>query len=105
MKRFTEKDPTFLGGYTITQEVVETNNTSPLIAKLGIIEDLEEHFGIDMEVIAKAILNGIYGYSITGEIIHVDFDYTALNEACLTFNEVFKSYGKTWSLRKEDLEK
>ena len=88
-----------------------SNKYSQITQKLGKLEDIEEELGISLEVLFKALKDGIY-YDYDGDII--DFSYATLfndEDDCewylttdsATFVEL-KNYGKTWALTKEELE-
>lgn len=88
----------------------------PLLTKLGHFEDLEDELGIPLEVLFKALKNGIYR-------LYEEFDdeppYVRFAFVSILYNEdnsawVFecsnldiydlKDYGKTWALTREELE-
>ena len=114
MKRLTKKDKRTLSGYYIPTDY--SNYHEKEFIKLGQLEDLEEELGIDLITLFKAKKEGIYYKTINHNIY-----YISKNCLCLEFNYEWelwvenhsilngllihlKDYGKTWSLRKEDLE-
>ena len=82
--------------------------------KLYQLEDLEEELGIDLLTLGKALINGVYckgiPYILRGICIHTkDNIGIGFCDNRKFFNEIpvlhlWSDYGKTWSLRKEDLE-
>ena len=80
------------------------------IDKLGQIEDIEEELGIDLLIIAKAVLKGVYVKhpynSIDYEPFRIDYviDYKTNEEWILVCGMYIKDYGKIWALTKEELE-
>ena len=104
MERLTRKD--FKYGGNITQGMKIYN-------KLFDIEDLEEKLGIDLITLFKALKEGIYvkddNYECCGLSKHkgqeIDLNIF-LKRLEIKFVGCWdlSDYGKTWSLRKEDLE-
>lgn len=89
------------------------------IDKLGILEDIEEELGIELEVLFSALKNGIYYFASDGQLIH---DYVWLVNDYVTAGSVVKisfsfktflknqtllltDYGKTWAVNKKVLAK
>ena len=91
--------------------------TDDLVLKLGELEDIEEELGIDLPTLFKAINSKsiwIKSYKI---VEHIEDEYNERvwrlqdghlytywedgSHCCLEIS----NYGKTWSLRKEDLKK
>ena len=92
------------------------------IQKLGKLEDLEQELGIPLEVLFKALKEGIWFKNKNGKLRNVDkihlnsllfwMDKFAVD--CLPEEEIeegfnyiqlhFKDYGKTWALTREELE-
>ena len=89
--------------------------------KLGKLEDLEEELGIPLEVLFKALKNGVYAKFEEGKILETNIKlyYSCDNEfkirvVCLEIGQYedfewedylfVKNYGKTWALTKEELE-
>lgn len=107
--RLTKKSDKDYTGYEPIQELVETNNASPIIGKLGQLEDVEEELRIDLLTLFKA-LKGIY---IKPNNIYVGSPYLCFaenenRELEFQFKVVdtwykVKDYGKTWALTKEEL--
>lgn len=84
----------------------EDVNEWEITCKLGHLEDLEDELGIPLEVLFKALKEGIYNRN--GYIDYVYLDYALLEgKYCLitTDDRVFKLeyYGKTWGLTKEEI--
>ena len=125
MKRFTNKYPDntpvyykyYLNGYHYEQ--------GDFIEKLGQIEDIEEKYKIDIEMLFKATESGIFVndiivYHLSGEVgenQRLDPKYLRINlwDGCLEWNNIwnpedeihqyyFSDYSKTWALTKEELE-
>lgn len=75
------------------------------------LKEIEEKTGINLDIFAKAMNNGIYNKNkISLEIIYIkpenilglDFIFSAIN----TLNNrilYFSDYGKTWALTKKEL--
>ena len=101
--------------YRLKDEELSTKLDS--IHKLGILEDIEEELGIELEVIFSALKNGVYYFNEQGQLIH---DYVWLinnyvsvgvpdkiSFSFITFSErlilLFEDYGKTWSVNKKVL--
>lgn len=87
------------------------------ICKLQDLENVEEEIGIDLTVLFTALKNGVYYFDEQGQLIH-DYvwlvnDYIAegvpdkLSFSFQTFHSrqvlLFKDYGKTWALYKQQL--
>lgn len=75
--------------------------TTDMYNKLHDLEDIEEELGIELVTLFKSVLNGFYvkdGNGIT--FVHK----TDVKEKLMFFKEsLFKDYGKTWALTKEEL--
>lgn len=80
------------------------------IDKLNRIYDLEQELGIPLEVLFKALKDGIYWKTYQDKAEH---SYMGLFEAQIggfylgddEYNDVFtKEYGVTWALTREELE-
>lgn len=84
------------------------------VDKLGQLEDLEEELGIDLLTLFKALKNGIWYkghkdiYFVKGvclDLVGEFFELWVEGHKILDGIQIrLKDYGKTWSLRKEDLE-
>ncbi len=87
------------------------------ICKLQDLENTEEELGIELNIIFKALKNGVYYFDEQGQLIH---DYVWLvnnyvaagvpDKLSLSFKTVhneqillFEGYGKTWALYKQQL--
>jgi len=113
--RLTKKSDRDYTGYEPVEELVKGNNASPIIGKLGQLEDIEEELGIELVTLFKALKNGIYEKFEDGE--YVKFNGLCMpikshklklnvNKKCLERGNdyfYFKDYGKTWALTKEEL--
>lgn len=115
MERLTRKDRRTLSGYHIPTDY--SNYHEKEFIKLGKLEDLEEELGIDLITLFNALKGRIYAEAYhykTEEKSIIDFEEPRLiyyDEWCLTgtcgtfsYCVALKDYGKTWSLRREDLE-
>lgn len=91
------------------------------IDKLSKLEDLEEELGVPLEVLFKALKEGVYAKFEEGKILETNIKlyYGCGNEfkirvVCLEIGQYedfewddylfVKDYGKTWALTKEELE-
>lgn len=100
MERLTEK----VNGEYIHK--VHKCSLNDCYEKLSKLEDIEEELGIPLEVLFKALKDGIYNRN--GYIDYVYLDYALLEgKYCLitTDDRVFKLeyYGKTWWLEKPEV--
>lgn len=93
------------------------NDEQRRYAKLGQLEDIEEELGIDLITLFKALKNGVY-YFVSGTQLIKDYVWLVdnymsigtrdkLSYSFMTAFErqtlLFKDYGKTWALTKEEL--
>lgn len=99
--------------YRLKDEELSTKLDS--IHKLGILEDIEEELGIELEVIFSALKNGVYYFTPEGQLIHeyvwlVNHYVTAgvpekiyFSFKTLLGNQtlLFADYGKTWAVNKK----
>lgn len=116
MERLTHKVD---GEYYPIQNIL--GSVRPRIhAKLGKLEDIEEELGIPLEVLFKALKDGVYAKFEEGKILKADIKlyYSCHNEfkirvVCLEIGQYevewedylfVKNYGKTWALTMEELE-
>ena len=98
-----------------------TKDKQEFINKLGRIEDLEEQIGCPLEVVFKAIKNGIYTnwdwyydeFDINAELAHIDNVYYGVNpfeKISIMFRYKketiidLKDYKKTWWLKEDKSE-
>ena len=75
--------------------------------KLGQLEDIEEELGIGLDTLYELLIRGCY-YKCNNEILYTFGDVSVSNKCiCNPYNKelLFKDYGKTWALTKEELEK
>ena len=74
--------------------------------KLGKLDDIEEELGIPLEVLLKALKEGIY--HIQYDSIFVDLTVTLKGNIVFQDSDnnliSLKDYGKTWALTMEELE-
>ena len=116
MSRLTEKIKN-------TEDYVRlaTKDKQEFINKLGRIEELEEQIGCPLEVVFKAISNGIYTnwdwyydeFDINAELSHIDNVYYGVNpfgKISIMFGYKketiidLKDYKKTWWLKEDKSE-
>jgi hypothetical protein len=78
------------------------------VEKLGKLEDIEEELGIPLEVLFKALKEGVWVkedmWNNNYKIINSGY---VINEYCIYNNDFARStkdYGETWALTKEELE-
>lgn len=120
--RLTKKNNAFSCGYEATEELVKQQNASPIIEKLGKLEDIEEELGIDLETLFTALRKGVFA-SMYGEEVKKGTEIIFIKpkkvelwllDKCFKYwwgypCDVsvyhFKDYGKTWALTKEELNK
>ena len=110
--RLTKKSEKDYMGYEPIEELVKENNASPIIGKLGQLEDIEEELGVDLLTLIKVFKDGVY-IKINGEIGYIQYvsifkkrkwrlysssTFWGKYDICLV-----KDYGKKWSLTKEEL--
>lgn len=99
--------------YRLKDEELSTKLDS--IHKLGILEDIEEELGGELEIIFSALKNGVYYFASDGQLIH-DYVWLVNNYIAVgtpdkmsfsfkTFLEnktlLFADYGKTWAVNKK----
>ena len=102
---------------TIKDKAIRDNFNAEY-AKLADLEDIEEELGIELTVLFSALKNGVYYFAYQSQLTH---DYVSLIDNYFSFGPVdklyftfktwrenepllFKDYGKTWALTKEELE-
>ena len=90
----------------------ENIDNEEIFNKLGKLEDIEQELGIPLEVLFKALKDGIYWDYKHREPEDVSFRlcykelivrYSCFGETDYEYLEL-KDYGKTWSLNEEELE-
>lgn len=114
------KDDYYNGYYTngrMSSGIVYINSdkdfTNAAINKLGQLEDIEEELGIDLFILFKANNDGVY-YKKNLKHYNAELDF---KHKCIRLSKhyeaeddfechyvMFKGYGKTWALTKEELE-
>lgn len=121
MTRLTEKIDNKVLPYDMKKQDNLIDYIIKTTTKLGQYEDIDEELGITYEIIYKCATQGFYEkvyvfneprYVFT-YAKYVDFENKKLvrisyNDWDETYSEkeyLFENYGKTWSLRKEDLER
>lgn len=131
MNRLTKKETNCLAGngYRKCDYLLDGTSKVEALNKLGQYEDLEDELNFDLEIVIKALLNGVYcTHSVSernyfsGTELSISGNHEALvvyenNVYWITKNGErikqqrtiykrfeFKDYGKTWALCKEDLE-
>ena len=90
--------------------------------KLGKLEDIEEELGVPLDVLFKALKDGVYAKFEENKILKADIklyynlcqNEFKIRVICLEIGQYedfewedylfVKDYGKTWSLTKEELE-
>lgn len=101
--------------YRLKDEELSTKLDS--IHKLGILEDIEEELGGELEIIFSALKNGVYYFASDGQLIHDHVSLVnnyigvgtpdKLSFSFLTYSTrqilLFENYGKTWSVNKKVL--
>ena len=110
---FNKYEPTKLKRYTFEGDFI---NYSEAYNKLSNLEDLEEELEIDLITLFKALKQGIYYKSFSGDIDYIsngvltiscNFGFDIWVEGHKRFDGLLinlKDYGKTWALTKEELE-
>ena len=75
--------------------------------KLGQLEDIEEELGIDLITLFKALTNGVYYLNKQKELHWCQARNLVISQKSLRVYrhhyKLFKDYGKTWALTKEEL--
>ena len=86
--------------------------TSPLVEKLGQLEDIEEELGIDLITLFKALEEGIWFKNFDGKLrfsplmcAELEISEKGLSLISMEMDALFyfKDYGKTWALTREEL--
>lgn len=115
MNRLTKKNNI---GYFPAYERETKENYYDLVHKLGVLEDIEEEIGIDLEILYKALKSEsiwIQKHIGAGKFRIVEVNIRGLNINKYT-NEItirdennslhiLNGYGKMWSLDRKELEK
>ena len=127
MDRLTKRDNRTKSGCRLP--TYATKNEEDVFIKLFKLENLAEELNFDLEIVIKALLNGIYCTHSTSERNYfsgTELSISGNHEALVVYeNNVywitkngerikqqrvvykrfeFKDYGKTWSLSRNDLE-
>lgn len=117
MERLTKDKRTMC----IVEDNQNKNYFNQIHDKLSKLEDLEDELGISLEVLFKALKDGVYAKFEEGKILKTDIKlyYSCYNEftirvICLEIGQYedfewedylfVKNYGKTWALTREELE-
>ena len=107
--RLTKKSVEDISGYKPIEELVLVNNASPIIGKLGQLEDIEDKLGIELAILFKALRSGIHiiddGYPYNDRVDLIYSSSIPCGFKCKVSDHCvfFKDYGKTWCLTKEEL--
>jgi hypothetical protein len=100
--RLTRKNEIYLGGY---EPMCAFNEA---FSKLGRLEDTEEELGIDLLILAKAMMNGIYDkegkFHKQVYLCFIDGEWMIADMQTDCWYPV-SGYGKTWALSKDELNK
>ncbi|MBR3208803.1 MAG: hypothetical protein IKF82_00900 [Bacilli bacterium] len=87
-----------------------TKDKQEFINKLGELEDLEEQLGCPLEIVFKALTNGVYYEDVANRMnyMSVDLHLNLEGEYVLYFTDeeylLTKNYKKTWWLKKDKSE-
>lgn len=103
--RLTKKFTLVENGYYY-YSTQDNEYTSPLVDKLGQLEDIEEKLGIDLITLFKALKDGIYISKNDKRFIPVVLIHkNMILELEIGYKDYVsvKDYGKTWALTKEEL--
>lgn len=90
-------------GYCFIQE-------GQIVQKLGKLEDLEEELGCPLEVVVKALQNGVYYEDAANNMRYMvaDLHFNLAGDFVLYFDDeeylLARNYKKTWWLRKDKSE-
>ena len=107
MSRLTRYEPREYSMFPYQLKDDELSTKLDSIHKLGKLEDLEEDLGCPLEVVFKAIKNGVH-IKIDDEEIDIEGWKLSIfiEEQCFIINEMlfrtklpFSDYGKTWWLK------
>ena len=107
MSRLTYKDIKVSGGYN----AVDTDEYA-CVVKLGKLEDFEEELGCPLEVVVKAIQNGIWYEDVANRMTHIGVGLDTANYDCEyllreydnTIRFLPRNYKKTWWLKEDKSE-
>ena len=110
MNRLTKKNDI---GYFPAYERETKENYYDLVHKLGVLEDLEEEFGIDLIILFKALKQKYVFHEENLKIellgLHIKSDelylYGFVEDTMHAVYLRLKDYGKTWALDKEEFYK
>lgn len=111
--RLTKKSNKDSLGYEPIEELIKQNNASPIIAKLGQLEDIEDELGIELITLFKALKKGVYikkAYLPFYPLALMREDYSNHTTKYFVFYKgkkkylKLRDYGKTWALTREELE-
>ena len=87
-----------------------TKDKQEFINKLGRLEDLEEELGCPLDVVFKALQNGVYYEDVANCMRHMDADlhYNFEGDFVLYFDDeerlLARNYKKTWWLKEDKSE-
>ena len=119
MNRLTEKNMLTKSDLYCMEIDCELDTVAKWHNKLSQLEDIEEELGIDLITLFKALKNGVYYFTIGGQLTKdyvwlVDnyISIAARDKLSYSFRTafegqtlLFQDYGKTWALDKQTLEK
>lgn len=96
----------------LPMEYEQIENSNACVDKLGKLEDIEEELGIDLIALFRALNDGIYVIEDNDNYVVEDGIRSIEHWGCgwgittdmESLELLFKDYGKTWALTKEELE-
>ena len=105
MSRLTEKVKN-------TEDYIKlaTKDKQEFINKLGMLEDLEDELGCPLEVVFKALQNGVYYEDVANQMRYmpVDLSFNLEGDFVLYFDGeeylLARNYKKTWWLKEDKSE-
>lgn len=113
--RLTKKSKKATLEYEAIEQLVRRGDASPLIAKLGKLEDHEDALKIDLDTLLKSFGGVFYKkgdkIKFSCHLALVDWRFYVLDEEIIEVNNMkfgfaleLADYGKEWSLYKKDLD-
>lgn len=112
MIRLTKKN-NGTGSWTQTGDKYIPNHNirhKQCVNKLGELEDIEEKLGIELQILFKAIENGIFYLDMDKRIVFMPYINIDFREKEYLFSHIsdvlisVRDYGKTWALTYKELE-
>ena len=117
MSRLTRNQEKFWGkgNYKGEKYIIGSNGVTSkqmCLDKLGELEDLEEQIGCPLEVVFKALQNGVYYEDVANRMTHIGVGLDTANYECeyllREYDNVIRflprNYKRTWWLRKDKSE-